>query len=71
MTKNEVIKELWNFGRNIRLGNVMQMGRKERCPQCGSKKIATTGDLKQCKVCKHEWAGKPRRRTAKKEKVRF
>jgi rubredoxin len=47
------------------------MGRKERCPQCGSKKIAITGNLKKCEVCKHEWAGKTGRKTSKKEKTRF
>jgi len=47
------------------------MGRKERCPQCGSKKITIAGNLKKCKVCKYEWTGKPRRKTHKKEKVRF
>jgi len=50
---------------------VEQMGRKERCPQCGSKKIKIIGNLKKCNVCKYEWAGKPRGKTSKKEKVRF
>jgi len=47
------------------------MGRKERCPQCGSKKIVTTGDPKKCNVCRYEWTGKPRGKTPKKQKVRF
>jgi len=47
------------------------MGRKERCPQCGSKKITITGNLKKCEVCNYAWAGKPGRKTSKKEKIRF
>jgi ribosomal protein L37AE/L43A len=47
------------------------MGRKERCPHCGSKKIKITDDVKKCRVCKYEWTGKPRGKTSKKEKVRF
>ncbi len=47
------------------------MGRQERCPQCGSKKIIVTEDQKKCKVCKHTWTGKPRGKISKKEKVRF
>jgi len=43
------------------------MGRQERCPQCGSKKIVITGDLKKCKVCKYEWTGKPRGKTSKRK----
>jgi len=30
------------------------MGRKERCPRCGSKKITITGNVKKCNVCKYE-----------------
>ncbi|MDH5419354.1 MAG: hypothetical protein OEY47_06015 [Candidatus Bathyarchaeota archaeon] len=47
------------------------MGRKERCPQCGSKKITITENLKKCQVCKHVWTGKPRGKTPRKEKIRF
>ncbi len=47
------------------------MGRKERCPQCGSKKIKITENLKKCRVCNYEWTGRGRRKTSKKEKVRF
>jgi ribosomal protein L37AE/L43A len=47
------------------------MGRKERCPQCGSKKIKITDDVKKCGVCKYEWTGKPTGKTSKKERVRF
>jgi len=47
------------------------MGRKERCPQCGSKKITITGNVKKCEVCKREWVGKLGRKTSKKEKTRF
>jgi hypothetical protein len=47
------------------------MGRKKRCPNCGSKKIKGTDGVKKCRVCKYEWKGKPRGKTSKKEKVRF
>ena len=47
------------------------MGRKERCPQCGSKKITITENMKTCKICKYTWTGKPGKKTSKKDKVRF
>jgi ribosomal protein L37AE/L43A len=47
------------------------MGRKERCPKCGSKKIRITANQKECNVCKNTWAGKLGAKTSKKEKVRF
>jgi hypothetical protein len=43
------------------------MGRKERCPQCGSKKSTIAGNLKKCNVCKYEWGGKPRGKTSKRK----
>ena len=48
------------------------MGRKESCPNCGSKKIAIELDgTKKCNTCKHEWTYKTGRKTEKKSKVRF
>jgi transposase-like protein len=47
------------------------MVRKERCPQCGSKKIEVQADSKKCTVCKYQWTGKTQRKTSRKEKVRF
>ncbi len=47
------------------------MGRKERCPRCGSKKIRVRGDSKECRVCGYEWTGRVRRKAPRKEKVRF
>jgi len=46
-------------------------GRKERCVNCGSKKITINGSTKKCNVCGYEWKGTPKRKTTKKEKVRF
>ena len=43
------------------------MGRKERCPQCGSKKITIDENLKKCNVCKNEWTGKARRKTPRRK----
>jgi len=47
------------------------LGRKERCPQCGSKKIEVQANSKKCKVCGYQWTGKVRRKTSKKDKIRF
>jgi len=47
------------------------MGKKERCPQCGSKKIKIQANSKKCEICGYEWTGRIRRKTAKKDKVRF
>ena len=47
------------------------MGRKEQCPKCGSKKIKTTTNQKECNVCKNIWTGKVGGKTSKKGKVRF
>jgi len=50
----------------------LRMGRgKDRCPQCGGKKIVILNNIKKCKVCKYEWTGKSRKKTTKKEKIRF
>ena len=48
------------------------LGRKERCPSCGSKKIIINHDgEKECKVCKHKWKHRTKRKTPKKGRVRF
>jgi ribosomal protein L37AE/L43A len=47
------------------------MVRRERCPQCGSKKITVQATSKKCRVCGYEWTGKVQRKTTKKDKVRF
>ena len=48
------------------------MVRKESCPMCGSKKVIITPDgNKECKVCKHKWKFRTKRKTAKKGRVRF
>ena len=47
------------------------MGRKERCPRCGSRKIKITKKQKECNVCKNIWTGKVGGKTTKKGKVRF
>jgi len=47
------------------------MGRKERCPQCGSKKIRVHADSKKCNICGHQWTERMKRKTSRKEKVRF
>jgi ribosomal protein S27AE len=44
---------------------------KEQCPQCGSKKIAVEANSKKCGVCGYQWTGKIRRKTSRKDKVRF
>ena len=47
------------------------MGRKKKCPQCGSKKVDFDSTPKKCKVCGFTWTGKGRTKIPKKEKVRF
>ncbi|HEY4700042.1 MAG TPA: hypothetical protein VIH27_06725 [Nitrososphaerales archaeon] len=47
------------------------MARKERCPQCGSKKIVFQADSKKCEVCGYQWTGKVRKKTSRKGKTRF
>ncbi|UCE44397.1 MAG: hypothetical protein JSV57_02655 [Candidatus Bathyarchaeota archaeon] len=47
------------------------MGRAERCPRCGSKKVKEELTAKKCGVCGFEWSGRIRRKTARKDKVRF
>ncbi|MFQ6064361.1 MAG: hypothetical protein ACE5L6_02690 [Candidatus Bathyarchaeia archaeon] len=47
------------------------MGRAERCPRCGSKKIKQDPETKKCRVCGFEWSGRVRKKSAKKDKVRF
>jgi ribosomal protein L37E len=47
------------------------MGRKERCPRCGSKKIEVQDNSKKCIVCGYEWTGRIGRKTPKRDKVRF
>jgi len=47
------------------------MGRKQKCPQCGSKKFVIIANEKKCNVCNYSWAGIHAGKTYKKEKVRF
>jgi hypothetical protein len=47
------------------------MGRKQRCPQCGSKKFVIKENEKKCKICNYTWSGKIAGKTSKKDKVRF
>jgi len=48
------------------------LGRKESCPVCSSKKIIMNHEgNKECKVCKHKWQSRTKRKTTKKGKVRF
>jgi ribosomal protein L37E len=47
------------------------MARKERCSQCGSKKIAVQAGSKKCEVCGFQWSGKMGRKTSRKERTRY
>jgi ribosomal protein L37E len=47
------------------------MPRQERCPQCGSKKFEVVESSKKCKTCGFQWSGTARKKTDRKEKVRF
>jgi len=57
------------FARNKELEK--RMGRKKRCPKCGSKKIDYYSTPKRCKICGFEWTVKRRTKSLKKDKVRF
>lgn len=48
-----------------------RMGRQERCPECGSKKITVETSNKKCNICGVQWSGKTVKKTIKKDKVRF
>jgi uncharacterized protein (DUF983 family) len=48
-----------------------KMGRKKRCPKCGSGKIDEYSVPKRCKVCGYTWTGTGRAKIPKKDKVRF
>jgi len=47
------------------------MGRKKRCPKCGSKKVDIYTVPHRCRVCGHTWTGTGRKKAPRKEKVRF
>jgi hypothetical protein len=47
------------------------MGRTKKCPKCGSKKVDIYSIPKRCKTCGFTWTGIGKRKSAKKEKVRF
>jgi transposase-like protein len=47
------------------------MGRKKKCPKCGSKKVDVYSIPKRCKTCGSTWVEKGRTKAAKKDKVRF
>lgn len=48
-----------------------KMGREERCPKCGSKKIDCYLVPRKCRICGFTWAGKDRTKTPKKDEVDF
>jgi len=52
-------------------GGIVSMGRKKRCPKCGSKKIDVYSVPQRCKVCGYTWTGTGRKKAPKKDKVRF
>jgi hypothetical protein len=47
------------------------MGRKKRCPKCGSKKVDVYSIPQKCKTCGNTWTGRERTKSSKKDKVRF
>jgi transposase-like protein len=52
-------------------GTIKMARGKERCPNCGSKKITIESGTKKCKICHFEWTGKVKKHWTKKDKVRF
>ncbi|RLC65924.1 MAG: hypothetical protein DRH97_07320 [Chloroflexi bacterium] len=47
------------------------MGKKKRCPICGSKKVRKAGRELSCGTCGKTWSGKTKRPSSRKEKTRF
>jgi hypothetical protein len=47
------------------------MARKERCSQCGSKKIIVQAGSKKCEVCGYQWSGRKGKKPSKKERTRY
>jgi len=48
-----------------------KVGRKKRCPKCGSKKVDEYSTPMRCKVCGFTWTGTGKSKIPKKDKVRF
>jgi len=49
----------------------VEMARKKRCPNCGSKKVRKEAREWMCGTCGKTWSGKAKRSGYKKEKTRF
>jgi len=49
----------------------VEMARKKRCPNCGSKSVRKKGMERVCGTCGKTWSGKDKRSGSKKEKTRF
>jgi uncharacterized protein (DUF983 family) len=47
------------------------MGRKKRCPKCGSGKVDVRAISQTCKICGYTWTGTGKTKAPKKDKVRF
>jgi len=49
----------------------VEMARKKRCPNCGSKKVRKEAREWMCGTCGKTWSGKTKRSSFRKEKTRF
>jgi ribosomal protein L37AE/L43A len=49
----------------------VEMARKKRCPNCGSKKARKKGTEWMCGTCGKTWSDKEKRSGSRKEKTRF
>jgi len=49
----------------------VEMARKKRCPNCGSKRVKKEGTEWRCGTCGKTWSGKAKRSGTRKEKTRF
>ena len=49
----------------------VEMARKKRCPDCGSKKVKKAGREWRCGTCGNTWSGKAKRSGSRKERTRF
>ena len=61
----------FNGDAGSRVNVELEMARKKRCPNCGSKKVRKEAREWMCGTCGKTWSGKAKRSGYRKEKTRF
>jgi len=49
----------------------VEMARKKRCPNCGSKRVKKEEKEWRCGTCGNTWSGKAKKSGSRKEKTKF